>query len=106
MADTPIWVALSTDEVGDWIDSCPDYLTDGLYELVDDDVDEIPDELFEQAKQWVVSRLTDGRLSNELNVALYDTWLGEKFNDMVWDVLLDFIGEEVRSFVKHERMED
>lgn len=99
----PIWIALDTEDLGNWIDSCPDWLTDNLLE---DDEEEVADERFDRAKEFIISHATDGRLANELSEALYDTWLGEQFNDMVWDVVMDFVSEQTKAFKAQENKED
>lgn len=98
----PIWIALDTEAVENWIDSCPDWLEESL---LDNDEDELDDDTFEKAKEWVVSHTTNGQLANELSAALYDTWLGEQFNDMVWDVVMDFVRNEAKAF-KEANKED
>lgn len=102
MANKPVWVALDTEDIENWIDSCPDWIEDSL----SDDEDEVDDKTFEKAKQWVIEHSTDGRLSNELNAALFDTRLGEQFNNMMWDVLMDFIYNEVSAFKAQDNKED
>ena len=111
MENKPVWIGLDTEQISDWIDACPDWLCDTLmedyqsYDELEDD-ESIPDDVFDRAKEWVISRSTDGRLSNEINETLYSTWLGEKFNDMVWDILMDFIRNEVREFKSQVLKED
>lgn len=95
MADKPIWVALDTEQVRDWICSNPDVVND---KLADEDGNEVDDATFDKAIDWIVERTTDGRLSRELNECLYSTWLGEKFNDLIWDVLFDFVYNELDAF--------
>lgn len=102
MKNKPIWVALDTETVSDWLCQCPDELNDYL---VGEDGDEVDDETFERAIDWVIERSTDGRLSKELTNCLFNTWLGEKFNDMLWDVTFDFIHDELTAFAKHEGLE-
>lgn len=104
MENKPVWIGLDTEQIGDWIDSCPDWLTDALmgdstYDEFEGD-ESIPDDVFDQAREYVLEHAADGRLNQAINECLYDTWLGEKFNDMVWDILMDYVREEAKAFRK------
>lgn len=99
----PIWVALDTEDIESWIDNCPDWLEDSL---LDDDEDELDNDTFDKAKEWVVDHATNGQLANDLSAILYDTWLGEQFNDMVWDVVMDFVRTEAEAFKTAASKED
>lgn len=78
-------------------DDLETYVRDNLdmWDLdVDEDGNAYPDEFVEKVVAEVVKRSTDGKLRNEI-AECFDTWLGSKFGDMIYECVNDFVGDVV-----------
>lgn len=90
---------LDTDELEDYVRGNLD-----MFDLdMDDEGEEVPDELVEKAVGEVMRRSTNGALRNEVWSCLFDTWVGEKFNDMVWECVDGFVHEVVNEVLTNKK---
>ena len=88
---------LDTDELEDYIDNNYDMME---WFVTGDEDEDMPDDVIDSTIAEVVKHSTDGRLRKAIYDCLFDTWMGEQFNDMVYECIDDFVGKEIKTILE------
>lgn len=94
----PAVVMFTTEGIMNYADNC---IRDEMFGL---NTDKLDDETWDKLINHVGEVSTDGRLE-KMVLGLFDTWIGEKFNDMVYEVLDEYLDGVINDYLQ-EMVED
>lgn len=86
--DKPAVVLFTTSDIMNYFDNC---IRDEMFGL---NTDKLDDDTWDKLVMHVGNKCADGRLQKMI-LECFDTWIGEKFNDMVYEVLDEYLDDVV-----------
>lgn len=90
ITDKPVVTLFTAHDVMNYFDNC---IRDDMFDIMSEKLD---DETWNKLLMHVGKSLDDKRLE-KMVLACFDTWIGEKFNDMVYEVLDEYLEDVVTS---------